>query len=308
MPSFHNLNTTTRVMCGFIAVLGLSSSLTLLALMQMRDISCAAANGPARHQAALLYADGRRVTMVAPLLVLAAGLLLAWWLARGISAPLQLALRNARRLAAGELDSPAPPGKHDRADQAQLLAALAQLGQRWRHTPAQARDDAAQLGQTSNNIMNRHHDWLTRTLQQGVTLEQTGAAMQQLSATGKQNAAHAGQANLEAVAASDVALRGGADVVLVVDTMGPINASSSKIGEIIGAIDGIAFQTSILALNATVEAARAGRWEPPRPHINGGKNGGKSGTGQAGQADINGAPGAAQTNHQVTADRRAGQP
>ena len=40
--------------------------------------------------------------------------------------------------------------------------------------------------------------------------------------------------------------------------MDAINASSSKINDIIGVIDGIAFQTNILALNAAVEAARAG--------------------------------------------------
>ncbi len=40
--------------------------------------------------------------------------------------------------------------------------------------------------------------------------------------------------------------------------MQDINASSRKIGEIIGTIDGIAFQTNILALNAAVETARAG--------------------------------------------------
>ena len=40
--------------------------------------------------------------------------------------------------------------------------------------------------------------------------------------------------------------------------MDDINASSKRIGDIIGVIDGIAFQTNILALNAAVEAARAG--------------------------------------------------
>jgi len=43
-----------------------------------------------------------------------------------------------------------------------------------------------------------------------------------------------------------------------VQTMDAINASSKRIGDIIGVIDGIAFQTNILALNAAVEAARAG--------------------------------------------------
>jgi methyl-accepting chemotaxis protein len=55
--------------------------------------------------------------------------------------------------------------------------------------------------------------------------------------------------------ASAVAQQGGAVVAQVVQTMGSINQSSRKIVDIIGVIDGIAFQTNILALNAAVEAA-----------------------------------------------------
>jgi len=54
-----------------------------------------------------------------------------------------------------------------------------------------------------------------------------------------------------------VAAQGDAPVGQVVQTMADIATSSRKIADIIGPIDGIAFQTNILALNAAVEAARA---------------------------------------------------
>jgi methyl-accepting chemotaxis protein len=73
-----------------------------------------------------------------------------------------------------------------------------------------------------------------------------------------QNASHANEANQLAHSAAEVAMRGGAVVQNVVQTMASINASSQRVVDIIGVIDGIAFQTNILALNAAVEAARAG--------------------------------------------------
>ena len=61
-----------------------------------------------------------------------------------------------------------------------------------------------------------------------------------------------------ALQASEAVLRGGTDMSRVVDTMASINASSSKIVDLIGVVDGLAFQTTILALNAAVDAVRAG--------------------------------------------------
>ena len=55
-----------------------------------------------------------------------------------------------------------------------------------------------------------------------------------------------------------MAERGGSVVGQVVHTMKGINESSQRIADIIQVIDGIAFQTNILALSAAVEAARAG--------------------------------------------------
>jgi methyl-accepting chemotaxis protein len=82
--------------------------------------------------------------------------------------------------------------------------------------------------------------------------------MEQLASTVKQNAENAKQANHLASAASGVAVKGGAVVGQVVNTMNAITQSAHKIADIISVIDGVAFQTKILALNAAVEAARAG--------------------------------------------------
>ena len=82
--------------------------------------------------------------------------------------------------------------------------------------------------------------------------------MDQLTSAVQQSADNARQASTLAANASSVAERGGTVVSQVVSTMEEINVSSRKISDIIGVIDGIAFQTNILAFNAAVEAARAG--------------------------------------------------
>ena len=82
--------------------------------------------------------------------------------------------------------------------------------------------------------------------------------MEELSSQVKHNADNARQANQLAMSASTVAVQGGEVVGQVVQTMHGINESSRRIADIISVIDGIAFQTNILALKAAVEAARAG--------------------------------------------------
>ncbi len=97
-----------------------------------------------------------------------------------------------------------------------------------------------------------------RTEAQGANLEETASSMEEMTATVKQNADNAAQANQLAIAARNQAEKGGQVVVSAVEAMNEINKASSRIADIIGVIDEIAFQTNLLALNAAVEAARAG--------------------------------------------------
>jgi methyl-accepting chemotaxis protein len=117
---------------------------------------------------------------------------------------------------------------------------------------------AETINTAAKEIAQGNSDLSRRTEDQAASLEKTTSSMDTLSATVKQNADNAKQANQLAITASDVAQKGGKMVSDVVLTMSAINDSARKIEDIISVIDGIAFQTNILALNAAVEAARAG--------------------------------------------------
>ena len=134
--------------------------------------------------------------------------------------------------------------KRMRANLARLVGDM-QLG---------SRSIAGAVGQITEGSL----ELSSRTETQASSLAETAATMEELTATVRQNADNAQQANTLASTAARTATEGGAIVAELVSTMGEINTKSQQVADIIGVIDSIAFQTNILALNAAVEAARAG--------------------------------------------------
>jgi methyl-accepting chemotaxis protein len=82
--------------------------------------------------------------------------------------------------------------------------------------------------------------------------------MEELTAAVRQNAENASEASADAGKASDTAGRSSDVVDRVVDTTDALEQRAAKIADITTIIEGIAFQTNILAFNAAVESARAG--------------------------------------------------
>ncbi|WEF35734.1 methyl-accepting chemotaxis protein [Pseudoduganella chitinolytica] len=161
----------------------------------------------------------------------------------------------AASIAAGDLSVQIA---RERADDDSLLAAMASMRDSLSGLVQQVRSGTDVIETASAEIAAGNMDLSTRTEEQASSLEETAAAMEELTSTVGLNTENVRQANALANTASEVAVKGGQVVAEVVGCMDSISDAARRIVNIIGVIDGIAFQTNILALNAAVEAARAG--------------------------------------------------
>ncbi len=110
---------------------------------------------------------------------------------------------------------------------------------------------SAVLGQSAEELSHR-------TENQAATLEQTAAAMHEITSS-VQSTAEESQTIVQSIAEMRAgAERGGEVKNRAVQAMATIEESSKQIAQIIRVMEDIAFQTNLLALNAGVEAARAG--------------------------------------------------
>jgi methyl-accepting chemotaxis protein len=192
----------------------------------------------------------------AMLIGLAAAGALGFFLVQSIVSALNTAVSIADRIANGEIGNDVVVRSND--EPGQLLSSLKRMDAKLVEIVAGVRASADAVGAASRELSHGNDDLSQRTQQQAAALEETASSMEEMTATVKQNADNARQANQLAVGAREQAERGGAVVQRAIGAMGEINSSSRKIADIIGVIDEIAFQTNLLALNAAVEAARAG--------------------------------------------------
>ncbi|CAN5424765.1 methyl-accepting chemotaxis protein [soil metagenome] len=216
----------------------------------------------AQERTALLgAAQGTRtralvVMGVASLIATLLGLLAAWLLARSTVARLRAGIGITDRIASGDLTVTIDESGFDEVSE--LMRAVARMRKQLLLTVMGIQRTAASIRTASAEIAAGSLDLSGRTEQQAASLQEAAASMQEMTQTVNINAEHAQRANAVAVQASSSAGRGGSAVAQAVKTMGDIQNSSRRIGDIVSIIDAIAFQTNLLALNAAVEAARAG--------------------------------------------------
>ena len=217
-----------------------------------------------------LYQRAQWIVSTIIVIALIATLLLAWALTRSITTPINQALNVARRIASGDLTGKIASDGKDEA--AQLLDALADMQGNLRSTIHGIGESARQLASAAEE-MSSVMEQSTRSLQQqNDQIEMAATAVTQMSTAVDEVAANA-VSSAEASQASNEDSKHGhvqvsetitsiqglvSEVISASEQAQGLADQAQDISKVLEVIRGIAGQTNLLALNAAIEAARAG--------------------------------------------------
>ena len=202
------------------------------------------------------YQQARLQIILVALLSIAASIGVAVAIARGITRPLGHAVTVADAVAGGDLTSRIVARGGD--ETARLMEGLGRMNESLARIVVEVRTGSAGIAGTAREMVHGNAQLTQRAEEQASSLEETAATLEELTETVRSNADHAGEASRLAIAATEVAVRGGEAVARAVARMDSITGAARRIAETTGMINSIASQTNLLALNAAVEAARAG--------------------------------------------------
>ncbi|HVN48536.1 MAG TPA: methyl-accepting chemotaxis protein [Bacteroidota bacterium] len=231
-------------------------------------------NNKGSEESAKLSADtfvsSRTAIIVVLIISMGLGLLLALFITRTISQPLNEMGRQAEVIASGDLTVLVHHQSHDEIGK--LAESFRKMVNGLRETLQQVMTLSSAVASASSEISSSTEEMAAGAQEQTSQAGEVASAVEEMTKTIIENSKNAGSAAATARQAKqsaeqggrvvDQTIRGMKEIAKVVrksaSTVQELGKSSDQIGKIISVIDDIADQTNLLALNAAIEAARAG--------------------------------------------------
>lgn len=218
-----------------------------------------------------LVDQAQKTLIFANLVAIAVGVALVLWLERMIAMPLRGATVVAQRLAAGDLTADVPVSAA-RDEVGQMVRAMGTMVNAWKQMIRETNAGIATLSAAASEI-------LAGTMQTSAGANETAAAVSETTATVEEVKQTALLSSQKARTVSDAAQKAaqtaetgrkaiedgidGMDTVRqqmesIAETIVRLSERSQAIGEIVATVGGLAEQSNLLAVNAAIEAAKAG--------------------------------------------------
>lgn len=224
-----------------------------------------------RHTAAIASYNNALVNSVVILVIaISLSLLISIYMSRTIVNPLKGAVDMANKIAEGDLTQAIHAGSKD--ETGDLVMALAQMQASLRELIGNISNNTQHLSDMGGSLSVASSNMAESISKQGTSATSMAAAVEEMAMTMKHISENAGHTQNLVKQSGELSAQGRRAITQVTDTMQRIaNAvknsaqtitelgqQSDKITSIVNVITGIAEQTNLLALNAAIEAARAG--------------------------------------------------
>ena len=208
--------------------------------------------------------------IVSSALALVVGLIAAWLITRLIVSPLRSVIRLAEQIAAGDLSASVVVTRRDEIGQ--LMQAMQQMGAGLSRIVSGLQAGIEQLASSAQSLSAGTEQTNLEVSSQKEETDQVATAMNQMTATVHDVARNAEEA-AQAAQTADSKVESGQQVVRqsmqrieqladsatsASSSIESLSAEIQNIGSVLSVIKSVAEQTNLLALNAAIEAARAG--------------------------------------------------
>ncbi|MEI0510849.1 methyl-accepting chemotaxis protein [Brachyspira intermedia] len=208
----------------------------------------------------LIYSANRKMLLIGSIIgiigIAASVVFSVFYIRRSIS-PIKNIVKEAKEISLGNLASSFYiQSRNDEIGE--LLNSFNDMKSKFSQMIKEILMSSEEIANAANELYQGSEDLAKRTEYQASSLEETASSMEEMASTIKSSAQNSVDGNNVMISSRNAVAEGGSVIADTAKMIEEVYESSAKIKNITKVIEDIAFQTNILALNASVEAARAG--------------------------------------------------